>query len=61
MAFNHAFLLERGRQRDFRARVESLNAKYSGQGLVLELSGPWPPYNFCPPLRPASAETTHVP
>lgn len=49
---NWAFLVARSAVDEFAARVESINAEYAGQGLTLELSGPWPPYTFCPPLGP---------
>jgi len=57
VAFNLAFLLLRSTREDFRLRVERLNAKHSGRGLNLELSGPWPPYSFCPSLDPLAGAT----
>lgn len=53
---NWAFLLARSVADEFTARIESINAEYAEQGLTLELSGPWPPYSFCPPLGPAPVE-----
>lgn len=50
VAFNRAFLLLRSAREDFRLRVEQISAEHSAQGLTLELSGPWPPYSFCPSL-----------
>ena len=50
MAFNWAFLLQQGTRETFRACVEQMSAAHSAQGLALELTGPWPPYNFCPCL-----------
>ncbi len=41
-----AFLVERGRFEEFRAAAERLAQKYEGAGFKLELTGPWPPYNF---------------
>lgn len=34
------------------ADVAYLNQSLSPFGLTLELSGPWPPYHFCPSLGP---------
>jgi len=63
MVFNWAFLLERNTRETFRTQVEQLDAQHAEQGLRLELSGPWPPYSFCPSLeeedgewRPATGE-----
>ena len=49
---NWAFLVSRRAVDEFAARIESINAEYAEQGLTLDLSGPWPPYSFCPPLGP---------
>ena len=49
---NWAFLVSRSALDEFAARIESINAEYAEQGLTLDLSGPWPPYSFCPPLEP---------
>jgi len=50
MVFNCAFLLARSRVAHFRARLERVGSVHAEHGLALELSGPWPPYNFCPSL-----------
>ncbi len=47
---NWAFLLRREAVGRFRERVEHVGARYREQGVHLEVSGPWPPYNFCPSL-----------
>lgn len=47
---NWAFLLRRETVEHFRERVEQVGARYREQGVHLEVSGPWPPYNFCPSL-----------
>ena len=52
VAFNLAFLLLRSAREAFRLRVEQLSAEHASRGLTLELSGPWPPYSFCPSLDP---------
>jgi hypothetical protein len=50
VVLNWAFLLPRSATPAFRARVDQMNEKQAMGGLVLELSGPWPPYRFVPPL-----------
>jgi hypothetical protein len=50
MIVNWAFLVTRSAEVDFHARVERANAQYTKQGLNFEMSGPWPPYSFCPTL-----------
>jgi hypothetical protein len=47
---NWAFLVSRSRVDDFSARIQQINAEQSERGLLLDLSGPWPPYSFCPSL-----------
>lgn len=49
---NWAFLVPRSRADDFGARIQRINNEYAEHGLVLDLSGPWPPYSFCPSLEP---------
>jgi len=51
MVLNWAFLVSRDSVEDFRACVDQLRLKYAEQGLSFRLSGPWPPYSFCPPLE----------
>lgn len=45
---NWAFLVAEARVGMLRASVDQLNADYATYGLVLEVSGPWPPYSFGP-------------
>jgi len=52
---NWAFLLPKSSTTAFRARIDELNANHAPQGLVFELSGPWPPYRFVPPLSMESS------
>lgn len=47
---NWAFLVSRSRVDNFNARLQRINAEHAQHGLVLDLSGPWPPYSFCPSL-----------
>lgn len=57
---NAAFLVERGGAEIFRERLETLAEHYREQGLVLEITGPWPPYSFCPALERTSHEAPGV-
>jgi hypothetical protein len=45
MILNGAYLVAAGRERELRAAVEELGARF-GPGVTYELTGPWPPYNF---------------
>ena len=60
MIFNAAYLLLRSDIDTFREQVARVGAAYAEQGLTLEVSGPWPPYNFCPPLREGQDEARGV-
>jgi len=51
MVLNWAFLVSRDSVEDFRACVDQRRLKYAEQGLAFHLSGPWPPYSFCPSLE----------
>lgn len=46
LAAKLAFLVRRERFADFRAEAERLAESFAGFGLRLELTGPWPVYNF---------------
>jgi hypothetical protein len=46
LALNAAYLVPDSGADAFRARVEALAREYHAQGLRLDLTGPWPPYNF---------------
>jgi hypothetical protein len=50
MLWNWALLIPRQAVGDFQARIQDLNAQYAHRGLRLEVTGPWPPYSFCPAL-----------
>lgn len=52
---NWAFLLPKSAAPVFRESIGRANSEHGPQGLLFELSGPWPPYRFVPPL---SMETT---
>jgi hypothetical protein len=51
MVLNWAFLVSRKTAEDFCARVGQANSDHANQGLTFQLSGPWPPYSFCPSLE----------
>ena len=46
VAAKFAFLVERTRFEEFRATAERLAEEYTSAGFQLELTGPWPAYNF---------------
>jgi hypothetical protein len=50
MAWNWAFLVANEAEAGFKARIQAANAQYADRGLVLEFTGPWPPYSFTPVL-----------
>jgi hypothetical protein len=60
MVFHAAHMLAADEVESFRQQVEATSAAYGEQGLALELSGPWPPYNFCPPMRRGQDEALGV-
>jgi len=47
---NWAFLLSPRALEDFRVRLDRLNGGEAFPGLLLTLTGPWPPYSFAPDL-----------
>ena len=51
MVFNWAFLVPQGAVADFQKRVEEANTSRTLPGLTFAVSGPWPPYSFCPALE----------
>jgi hypothetical protein len=55
VVLNWAFLLPRGTTAAFRLRIDQVNESHATRGLVLKLSGPWPPYRFVPPLSMGTA------
>jgi hypothetical protein len=50
MVWNWALLVPEKVVPGFKARLRDANARYAGHGLVLECTGPWPPYSFTPAL-----------
>ena len=51
MVFNGAYLVPRAGRDRFHAVCENLRGGYRAQGLLVEVTGPWPPYHFCPALQ----------
>lgn len=52
VAWNAAFLVPRAASESWLAAAERLRRTVAGRGLLLEVTGPWPPYHFCPTLAP---------
>lgn len=50
VAFNWAFLVPTAAREAFQEAVERQSERYAERGLTLDLTGPWPPYNFRPSL-----------
>jgi hypothetical protein len=50
MIVNWAFLVPQRATAQFPQRVEQASASQALPGLTFTVSGPWPPYSFCPPL-----------
>jgi gas vesicle protein GvpL/GvpF len=46
LALNAAYLVPDADTEAFHARVDALARQYRPQGLRIDLTGPWPPYNF---------------
>jgi hypothetical protein len=50
IVLNGAFLVLKGDVRRFLGCVDDTQERYRSHGLILSATGPWPPYNFCPPF-----------
>jgi len=50
MVWNWALLIPRQAVGGFQALIQDVNTQYADRGLRLEVTGPWPPYSFCPAL-----------
>ena len=48
MVLNAVFLVPKSNVSIFRARVKDGEEKCRRHGITLRVTGPWPPYNFCP-------------
>lgn len=55
MVLNAAFLVRRPDVGAFQGRLDVLAVRYGEHGLSFVVSGPWPPYNFCPDLGGGAA------
>ena len=55
VVLNWAFLLPKSATEAFRLQIDQVNENHASRGLVFELSGPWPPYRFVPPLSMGTA------
>ncbi|MCX7425939.1 MAG: GvpL/GvpF family gas vesicle protein [Planctomycetia bacterium] len=49
MVFHAAFLLPEAIKDAWLETVRRVDECIRGKGLLLEVTGPWPPYHFCPP------------
>jgi hypothetical protein len=49
MVLNGAYLVPAERSDDLRALTRSLAERHRAEGLTVDLTGPWPPYNFSMP------------
>lgn len=47
MILNVALLVSKSEVEKVKSKIDKLAAGYSSKGFTFELSGPWPPYNFC--------------
>ncbi len=47
MVLNSAFLVDKDEVNDFLNMVDTLKMYYEDGGLLINCTGPWPPYNFC--------------
>jgi len=47
MVLNSAFLVDTDEVADFLNMVDTLKMHYEDKGLLIDCTGPWPPYNFC--------------
>ena len=47
MVLNNAFLLDRDEAGDFLNMMDALKMHYEDNGLLINCTGPRPPYNFC--------------
>jgi hypothetical protein len=47
MILNGAFLAEKDKTAQFQSTLDGLREQFGTRGLLLECTGPWPPYNFC--------------
>ncbi len=58
MVFNAAYLLPSAEVEPWLAAVEQTRGAIQDKGLLLEVTGPWPPYHFCPELTMSASGGT---
>ena len=54
MIAHEAWLLPEANVQTFCDQIQHLQEEVAEQGLVIEWSGPWPPYSFAPALGESS-------
>jgi hypothetical protein len=60
MVWNGAFLLKPSQVGAFQAACEQLRRDLTDDGFTVEITGPWPPYHFCPAsLTPETPARTY--
>ncbi len=55
MVLNAVFLVDKVRTDDFLDTTRTLKERYESDGLLIDCTGPWPPYNFCGPSKTEKA------
>ena len=53
MFLNWAFLVPSSRAAEFQSHIKQVGARQALPSLTFTVSGPWPPYSFCPSLEAA--------
>ena len=46
MILNSFYLIEELKLNQFQKKVEELKEKHNSRGIIIEMTGPWPPYHF---------------
>lgn len=60
MVLNGAFLVADDCLERLRNKTRQINQTHDEDGLTFDLSGPWPPYSFCPPLTDSGERGDHA-
>lgn len=56
MIVNWAFLVDREEAPALTGQIAAASSRYEPWGLAFEVTGPWPPYSFCPALTSEAGE-----
>ena len=56
MVSNWAFLVPKQNVTGLRTCVELISHECEAHGLTFKMTGPWPPYSFCPSLAPETSD-----